>query len=182
MDVGSSNGAIVGIYDKTAGLDLITEPALSDNFRICMAPPGFQDAYILDKDQHLSSVAPTQSAVTLAWDGPLTDQQGGLFHGLSATMSVELVDDRVEFRLDVQNDTPHRMYEVWYPIVGGMTGIGERKDTKTYIPGPDHKDLDQQLFWNFRNRWGLEGATVYPELFFKHPEHLGKLWVDIHNP
>ena len=45
----------------------------------------------------------------------------------------------------------------------------------------DNKDLNQQLFWSFQTKWGLQGAMTYPELFFKHPEHLGMLWMDIHN-
>ena len=176
------SGVIVRVYDKIAGLDLITEPALADNFRICMALPKFQAAYIIGKDQRLTLADQTQTAVTLTWDGPFTDQQGVVFPDISATMKIELKEERIEFQLDVHNHTPHRMYEVWYPIIGGMTGIGDRKETRTYLPGPDLKDLDQQLFWNFQTRWGLQAAMRCPELFFKHPEHLGTLWVDIHNP
>ena len=182
IEIASANGAISRIYDKTGGLELITEPALADNFRVCMALREFRAAYIIGKDQRLTDVEQGDTAVTLTWDGPLKDLQDQQFDGLSVTMNVELVDERVEFRLDVHNGTPHRMYEVWYPIIGGMTGMGERKDTKTYIPGPDGRDSDQQIFWDFQPRWGLQAAMRYPEIIFKHPEHMGTLWMDIYNP
>ena len=181
VDLSASNGAILRIYDKAGGLELITEPSLADNFRICMALPGFEAKYIHGKEQHLTSVDQDESGITLGWDGPLKDQQGKPYDSLSATMRVEFVERRVEFRLEVRNDTPHRMYEVWYPIVGGMTGIGDREDTKTFIPGPDNEDVDDELFWNFQTRWGIQTGMKYTELFFKHPEHLGMLWMDIYN-
>ena len=182
VDLSASTGAILRIYDRAGGLELITEPSLADNFRICMALPGFEAKYIHGKEQHLTSFDQEKGGITLVWDGPLKDLQGTPYDSLSATMRVELVDERVEFRLDVRNRTPHRMYEVWYPIIGGMNGIGERKDTKTYIPGPDNQDLNQQLFWNFQTKQGVLLAMTYPDHFFKHPEHLGMLWMDIYNP
>ena len=44
VDAAQTNGALLRIHDKVGGLELITEPALADNFRVCMAPPGFQAA------------------------------------------------------------------------------------------------------------------------------------------
>ena len=100
LDVASGNGAIVRIYDKVGELDLIMEPTLADNFRICMALPGFEGKYIHGKEQHLTSVDQSESAMTLAWDGPLKDRQGTAYDGLSATMRIELVEKRIQFQLD----------------------------------------------------------------------------------
>ena len=70
IEVAPTNGAIVRISDKAGSLELITEPAIADNFRIWMALPGFQAAYILGKDQRLTAVERDDSAITLTWDGP----------------------------------------------------------------------------------------------------------------
>ena len=73
-------------------------------------------AYIFGKDQCLTLADQTETAVTLAWDGPLTDQQGMEFHGLSATMKIELLEQRnsgMAFYRQQTRDLLVDLYQAW---------------------------------------------------------------------
>ena len=49
-------------------------------------------------------------------------------------MKIRLTGPAIEFSLSVRNQTPHQIAEVWYPILGGFTGIGDRQDSHEMIP------------------------------------------------
>jgi len=49
-------------------------------------------------------------------------------------MVIKLAGPSIEFSLSVSNQTPHKIAEVWYPILGGFTGIGDRQDSQEMIP------------------------------------------------
>ena len=47
------------------------------------------------------------------------DTEGGT-HRVQVRMEIRLAEAALEFRLVLQNDTPHRVAEAWYPLVGGL--------------------------------------------------------------
>ena len=49
-------------------------------------------------------------------------------------MKIRLTGPSLEFSLSVENRTQHQVAEVWYPILGGFTGIGGRQDSHEMIP------------------------------------------------
>ena len=61
--------------------------------------------------------------LTLTWAGPLTDTAGGQ-HPLGVRMEISLGGYWLEFRLFLQNDTPDKVAQVWYPLLGGLSGFG----------------------------------------------------------
>src|SRR5262245_4878710 len=128
------HGIISRIRDKIGQLDLLVEPRMADNWRVClpipptMTDPGTQANYFLGKGQTLSAVERTGNSVTLRWAGPLKNTDGTTFP-LSAAMVVSLVGGGIEFRFDVTNNSPLKIMEVWYPLLGGIQGLTNRRTT-----------------------------------------------------
>ena len=206
VEVDAGNGAIKRIFDKIGGLELISEPRLADNFRICLPLPdrpqtsipdetkrfitGTQANYILGRDQRLSSSEKIPNGVKLHWGGPLKNEQGDEFD-LSALMTIEWVGQSIAFRFNVYNNTPYKMYEVWYPIVGGVTGVGERVDTRVHIP-TTKGEFNPNMFHKFQASWFEFGSPV-PEILIAYAENptqiagmslshcISKPFIDIYN-
>lgn len=176
VDVDPVNGLIVRLRDKIGGLELITEPRLADNFRLLVPLPELEGNYILGKQQRLSSLRKRDGGLNLEWAGPLTNDQGGF--AISVSMSIELVENRIEFRLQVRNGSENRVAETWYPVLGGVTGVGDRSDTQEIVPfmgGTSETDL----FKDFPSMMGI--GIPFPECFWSYPFPMPMPWIDISN-
>jgi len=172
------SGTLYRLLDKTAKTEIIAEPKLADIFRLCLPIPNTQSNYLFGKQQRITAVESQPNKLVLRWAGPLHNAQGEPFD-LSAAMTIELRGPAVTFCLDVSNKTEHPLMEVWYPIIGGTHGFGERLDTLTYIPGKDGKTLASDLFWNTRSSNEL-GCPVAEALFLS-PGALTATWIDLYN-
>jgi hypothetical protein len=177
-------GIISRIRDKIGQIDLIVEPRLADNWRICLpvpptlTDPGTQANYFLGKDQVLSSVEQTSNSLTLRWAGPLKNIDGTTFP-LSAAMVVNLAGGGIEFRFDVTNNSPLKIMEVWYPLIGGIQGLTNRRATLVHIPwGQGEKNSD--IFWNTRLPYEL--GNPFPEYLYPvGPGKMPESWTDVYN-
>ena len=131
VEVRRTNGAITRILDKTAGLDLIREPRLADNFKFTLPLPGkepwetIEANYILGKDQPLGSFRLSGGKLTLQWEKPLRSRTGEKYD-VAAAMGIELEGEAVRFTLRIDNKTPYQVGEVFFPILGGVTGLGNK--------------------------------------------------------
>ena len=172
--IDSRNGSIRRIYDRKGKIELLTEPRLADSFRLLL-PLGLrqQANYILGRQQRLNSVKRTPDGVTLSWAGPLKNEQGELFD-LSVNLNIRFVGQGIHFDLSAGNRTRYRIREVWYPILGGTTGLGERKNT--WVRGAGSGDV----FWNTRSPYEL--GTPTPEFLYQYPNGMPAPWIDIANP
>jgi hypothetical protein len=177
-------GFISRIRDKIGQLDLIVEPRMADNWRVCLpipptlTDPGTQANYFLGKDQTLSSVEQTSNSVTLRWAGPLTNTDGTTFP-LSTVMAVELAGGGIEFRFDVKNNSPLKIMEVWYPLLGGIQGLSNRRSTLVHIPWRQ-SEKDSDIFWNTRLPYEL--GNPFPEYLYPvEPGKMHEAWMDIYN-
>ncbi|MBI2914985.1 MAG: hypothetical protein HYY08_03555 [Firmicutes bacterium] len=132
LEFDRKSGAILRILDKEADLDLLTEPRLADNFRLLLPLPDTEANYILGKEQRLTGADKNDNWITLRWEGPLDNPLGSWDIGV--TMRVSFAGPAVEFRLDGDNRTQYRLAEAWYPILGGLKGLGDRQETRTMIP------------------------------------------------
>jgi hypothetical protein len=129
--VDTENGAIVKLLDKRSGVNLISEPRLADNFRLLIPLPDLEANYILGREQQLALHEKGHDSLNLTWKGRLVNPQGSF--DVTVSMTIRLVGPAIEFSLKVRNQTPQRIAEVWYPILGGFTGIGDCQD---YDPDP----------------------------------------------
>ena len=131
VEVSRDHGVISRILDKTANLELIREPHLADNFKFTLPIPGKEPwetreaNYILGRNQALSSHDSRKQTLILRWAGPLKSREGEKYN-VAVTMGIELVGQSIQFTLQIENRTPYRIGEVFFPILGGLTGIGNR--------------------------------------------------------
>ena len=124
IDVASTNGAISRISDKVGDVELITESRIADSFLLLTLTADMRQDRISAKDQSLCSYEQIDTRLLLRWDGPLTGEVE-VSYEMSVEMEIAFVDSRIEFRLHVDNRTLRTAPEVWYPMVGGISGIGE---------------------------------------------------------
>ena len=176
IEVDRKAGLIVSLLDKRSRTELITEPRLADNFRLLLPLPDLEANYVMGREQLLSSSKAKGDVLELQWSGPLTNQHGS--YALSVSLRIELVQESIEFRLSVRNDTQHRLAEAWYPILGGFEGLGERSETKELTPfmgGTTETDL----FREFPSM--LQLGIPVPECFWSYPFPMPMPWIDIYN-
>jgi len=178
IDFDPVNGAVTSLFDKAGGIELIAEPRLADNFRLLLPLPDLHGNYVEGKEQRLTHVEEDEAHLTLRWDGPLTNARGD--YDVSVTMTIVLSAPAVTFRLEVENRTDLELAEAWYPILGGLLGLGDervRRDTCLMVAN----DLGDER--NVFRRFGAtnELGTPLPEWLFTYPTPLSMPWCDLFN-
>jgi len=177
--VDTENGTILGLRDKRGRIDLITEPRLADNFRLLIPLPDLEANYILGREQQLTSHEKGPDSLDLTWQGPLKNLQGNF--DVSVSMKIRLTGLSIEFSISVTNRTHHQIAEVWYPILGGFTGIGGRQDSHEMIPYAG-KSAETDLFHRFEGRSPGEGLGItYVENFWAYPNPMPMPWISLYN-
>jgi len=112
-------------------LELIREPRLAGNYKFTLPLPGkepwetIEANYVLGKDQPLSSFNLDGRTLTLLWQKPLKSRAGEKYD-VAATMGIELDGEAVRFTLRIENNTPYQLGEVFFPVLGGVTGLGNK--------------------------------------------------------
>jgi hypothetical protein len=136
LNVEADTGVITSLQDKASGLVLAPPEGLAESFRLILAMPDGAFRTILGKDQTLSTCGPAGDALALTWAGPLRDTSGAT-HDLSARMDIKVAGGALSFTLHVENHTPGKLQEAWYPLVGGLTGLhapGAAPDASLWVP------------------------------------------------
>lgn len=177
VEVEPQHGRIIRIRDKSAGFELIGEPRLADNFTLLLPRPDLQANYLHGRTQKLSSSTSLPGCLTLEWKGPLAAANGEPLD-LDVTMVITLDGSTLEFRINVANRSPHRLAEAWYPVLGGLLGIGgasDRADTRALLP----LGFSQKLLDPFKQFGGkLELGTETPEIAWSYPGWMPMPWLD----
>lgn len=176
------HGVIVSLRDKVGGYDLITEPRLAGNFKLLLPLPGYECNYLDGCEQPLSSCEQQADGVTLHWDGPLRNDKGEF--DLPVTLRIALVGEAVHFDCEVRNGAEYKLTEVWYPVLGGMRGIGPaegQRDTRVLVPTSNTAWV-QPLFSDFGNTRGETLGVTGAEHSFNYPGGMGMPWVSLYHP
>jgi len=185
VEVSRTSGAITRILDKAGNLELIREPRLAGNFKFTLPLPGkepwetIEANYVLGKDQSLSSFDVRGQKLSLSWRNPLRSRTGQQYDA-AAVMGIELVEEAVRFTLEIENRTPHQIGEVFFPILGGVTGLGntyrELKSTRLLRPAGTGV-ASSDVFFLFANSSDLgdQGA----EQFYLYPKNLSEPWIEL---
>jgi hypothetical protein len=184
VEVSRRNGSITRIRDKGAGLELIREPRLAGSFRFALPIPGkepwqtLEANWIIGREQRLSSCEVERRKLTLRWNGPLRNYLGEEF-GASATMTIALRYGGVEFSLRIDNPTRYPVGEVYFPVLGGIQGLGrthgQLTTTDMVRPVAGEGCTSAAIFRVFNNMspFGDQG----PEQFYAYPDGQPEPWV-----
>ncbi len=178
LEINADNGSIVSFCDKKGVGEVIAEPRLADSFRLLLPLPGHHSNYVVGNEQRVTSIKKTAGQVAIQWDGPLANARGT--YDVPVAMAIALEDDGVTFRFEADNRTEFDVAEVWYPMLGGLTGFGSeeiRRDTRLAVGFDPLLDID--LF----RRFGApnELGTPLPEWLLTYPAPMAMPWCDFYN-
>lgn len=132
VEVDRVHGSITRFQDKPSGLELIREPRLAGSYRFALPIPGkepwqtLEANWILGKDQELSACHLRGSRLTLHWNGPLKNHLGEPFDA-SARVTLQLRNHGLWCALEIDNRTPFCVGETYFPVLGGIQGLGHRR-------------------------------------------------------
>jgi len=182
VEVDAEAGRLISVVDRPRRFELIAEPALAGNFRLLLPLPDTGCNYINGCEQTLSSCDVSDNCMTLTWRGPLNSQYGA--YDLDVVMRIALVDQAIEFTCDVRNGTEHKLAEVWYPVFGGMMGLGSedvRRETIALVP-LSNEHWKQNIFADFGDTRGQTLGVPGGEHSFCYPGFMPMPWVSLYNP
>jgi len=178
VDVAPTNGAIRRFYDKRSRTELISEARLADNFRLLVPLARLEGNYILGTEQKLASHQQQGDTLTLSWQTPLTNSQGK--YDIDVRMTIALSEAAAEVKLSLRNRSDHSIDEVWYPVLGGITGVGSREDTDETI-NLGGWTSNTHLFRHFPSMGGGALGIPFAETYWSYPQGISMPWFDLSN-
>ncbi len=119
-----ANGSVILLVDKDGG-HVIQPPAnLANSFSLVVRDATREEFHLISgKQQRVGSVDTSTGELEISWQCPLASTEEHHFD-ISASMKVRLSENGVEFRLALQNASPHVITEVRYPIISGLSEAG----------------------------------------------------------
>ena len=189
LEFSRSKGTLTRLLDKRNAQDLVLEPRLGNNFRFALPVSGkeiwqtIEANWIQGRDQKLSSWRIGGSKLTLTWDGPLKNYLG-VPYDVSVKESIELRRGGIAFSLDIDNRTKLPVGETYFPMIGGIQGLGSSrlklKATEMVRPIRERGFASATIFRVFDNfSWlGDHG----PEQYYLYPGVLADPWVGLQCP
>jgi hypothetical protein len=184
VEVSRSNGSVTRIRDKKTSLDLILEPRLAGSYKFALQIPGkepwqtIEANWIFGRDQKLSSCVIGADKLVLQWDSPVSNYLRAKFKA-SVTETIRLTGGGVLFDLTIDNPTAYPVGEVYFPIIGGIQGLGKTygqlKTTTLVRPAAGDASATADIFRVFANMSWL--GDQGPEQYYAYPEGQPEPWV-----
>ena len=179
VEVDQSTGALTQVRDKQGGFDLVSEPRLAASFRLLVPLPELRSNYLDGLQQDISTISAADDRMEIRYDGPLVGPRGT--YDIAMTLRIEFADERLLFSCRLTNNCPHAVSEVWYPMLGGMTGLGEGesgRDARALVPF-HYVQRDMPIFRKFGGRrLGLPCC----EQVFTYPAISPMPWMSLYHP
>jgi hypothetical protein len=138
-------GDLIGITWKEPQLDVIQERRLGENFRVLLPQPHHEANYFLSREQRVRGIEERPDGVTCHYDS-LRNERGEV--NVKARYHIRALEARIEFSMEIENPTALPVAEVFFGIVGGQHGLGNRHDTESLVPGL-FTNLAPSLFRDF---------------------------------
>ncbi len=123
---------LVGLDWKAPALQIVAEPRLGENFRLLLPRPGYEAAYFNSRDQKVSRIEATADGVVCSYDSLRRDDEQ---LPVKVQYEIRAAGSQIQFSITVDNPTDRPLAEVYYGILGGLKGIGDRLDTQSLVPG-----------------------------------------------
>ena len=181
VEIEPHHGSIVRIFDKKGGIEIIKNARLAESFRLLLPLPETQAHYVLGSKQKVDSIDQTSAGLVVHWKSPLESELGRSL-ALDARLHIECNGPALSFRLEVKNNTDLKIAEAWYPVLGGLQGIKERKATEDFIPAGAWTS-GTRLFSGFLSIFNLgipepEHSFSYPGPMTLYPGPMPMSWCD----
>src|SRR5260221_9679336 len=128
LQVDAASGAVASLVVKSANCDLIGEPRLLANFRLCLPLAEYQCNYIDGMQQTPKSVSCSTDRLTVQFAGLGKNP-------VDLQYTIALADDTIRFRAKLTNHAAEPISEFWFPRLGGWTQFGAGREAKVAVPG-----------------------------------------------
>ena len=162
---------------------------MPESFRFALPIPGkepwqtIEANWIFGRDQKLSSLQIDGRKLTLRWDGPLEELPRREVSTPRSPRPSSSRRRRAASACSIDNKTPYPVGETYFPIIGGIQGLGT-----TLRPAQGHRirqaddrrsAATSDIFCTFANMssFGDQG----PEQFYAYPEAQPEPWVAFHS-
>lgn len=179
VEVDQETGALLRISDKRGALDLITEKRLAASFRLLLPLPHLRSNYLDGSEQRVSEINGTDEGIDIRYAGPLLGSEGT--YEISVLLRIAFGDGALVFSCELTNQSPYAVTEVWYPMIGGMTGLGEGEDGRSARAlVPYH--YTQQDMAIFRRFDGVKLGIPNAEKVFTYPARMSMPWMSFYHP
>ncbi|HZG78076.1 MAG TPA: DUF6259 domain-containing protein, partial [Paenibacillus sp.] len=173
---------------KNLDFECIREPRLSRGFKINLPLEGRLNHYLDSEDQTLDVAKESDSVIRISCSSMQSEQ--GRFP-IAATFLIELTEAGLEFRYRMENETAYPLAEIWFPMLGGLHGLGDRLDTEIVAPGyfgELHSGIFRQFNEPMRQMMGDLLGNESAHQVFSYPGVMGGLnagivmpWLSIDN-
>jgi hypothetical protein len=172
-------GDLVGLDWKSPAIGIIREAKLGENFRLLLPRPGYEANYFLSREQKVSRIEENADGVSCFYDS-LTNAKETV--NVKVRYDIRAVEGRIEFSAEVENSTDLPLAEVYFGIVGGQQGLGDRLNTESLAPGWV-SNAAPGVFTKFR-AGGYGGGNLgirYDAAGFLYPGSLQMGWIEFWN-
>lgn len=179
LRLAESSGDLVGIAWKNPRLEVIGEPRLGENFRLLLPKPGYEAAYFNSREQKVTRIEPMPDGVTCYYDSLRNAQEEV---PVRVRYRIRAAGRQLQFSIVVENPTERKLAEVYYGIIGGQKGIGERLDTESIVPGTN-ANLAPNMFSRFAggSYGGGNLGIRYDAAGYLYPGAMTMGWMDVFN-
>ena len=175
----TQSGDLVGLTWKRPQLDVIQEPRLGENFRLLLPRPDYEANYFNSREQKVDRFEDTPDGVTCLYESLRNSRES---INVKVRYHIRAVERHLEFSIEVENPTELPLAEVFFGVIGGQQGLGNRQDTESLVPGLN-SNLTPTVFTNFR-AGGYGGGNLgirYDAAGFTYPGAMQMGWMEFFN-
>jgi hypothetical protein len=179
LRLNAETGDLIGLDWKKPALQIIAEPRLGENFRILLPKPGYEAAYFNSRDQKVSRIETTPDGMVCFYDSLRRESEE---LPVKVRYEMRVAGAQLQFSIEVNNPTDRPLAEVFYGVLGGLKGIGNRMDTQSMVPGGTWNNAPA-LFHSF-SAGGYGGGNLgirYDAAGYTYPGAMPMGWMDVYN-
>ena len=158
-------GDLTGLTWKRPGVDIIREWRLGENFRVLLPRPGYEANYFHSREQHVSRIEKRTDRVTCYYDS-LRNERETL--KVQVRYHIRIIEDRLEFSIEVDNRTDLPLAEVFYGAIGGQQGLRNRLDTQSLVHGWISNEIPSIFTQFVGGRYGIAPGGTSNSRSLKH--------------
>lgn len=170
---------LVGLDWKKPALQVIGEPRLGENFRLLLPKPGYEAAYFNSREQKVSRIEANTDGAVCSYDSLVRE---GEKLPVKVRYEIRAVGEQIQFSIKIDNPTDRPLAEVFYGILGGLKGIGNRLETQSLVSSGT-ENMAPELFYKFQ-AGGYGGGNLgirYDAAGFTYPGSMMMGWMDVYN-
>lgn len=175
IEIEPEHGCIVRFVHEALEIDLIQEPRLAENFRLLLPLPYYRAHHVLGKDQMLTQIDVDDRICRLTWNGLKTSQ--GHFD-IKIVQTIRLEEDDAIFSIEVTNNSPYIVEEVFNVALGGLANFEEKYDWQLHWANWGGQGSEWTIYDTFPGTYLGPSHPVWTAMYHKD---LSLPWVSIYN-